>query len=244
MKVRREKFARRRYERSHFHDAPPMSDTCQTEHLSHRSQSHFSRQKDPGVSPARETLFMALARYLRASQAYPSTVQLATGAFVMAVGDASTQLAVEGGQTLDPNRIGCAAFFNGAISPVLHYWYQFLDRKFPGVSVRALAPKLIANQMVSSPILSPAFVAWSMVSEAWLAGELKDMRGCEEVGLRTYQRVRNDFSTIVSSSLCVWLPANAVNFALVPPHLRIAFMSTVACGWGGFLSFMAHRTIK
>ena len=131
---------------------------------------------------------MALARYLRASQAYPSTVQLATGAFVMAVGDASTQLAVEGGQTLDPNRIGCAAFFNGAISPVLHYWYQFLDRKFPGVSVRALAPKLIANQMVSSPI--------------------------------------------------------AVNFALVPSHLRIAFMSTVACGWGGFLSFMAHRTIK
>ena len=207
--------------------------------------SHSSdRQKDPGVSPARETLFMALARYLRASQAYPSTVQLATGAFVMAVGDASTQLAVEGGQTLDPNRIGCAAFFNGAISPVLHYWYQFLDRKFPGVSVRALAPKLIANQMVSSPILSPAFVAWSMVSEAWLAGELKDMRGCEEVGLRTYQRVRNDFSTIVSSSLCVWLPANAVNFALVPSHLRIAFMSTVACGWGGFLSFMAHRTIK
>ena len=71
--------------------------------------SHSSdRQKDPGVSPARETLFMALARYLRASQAYPSTVQLATGAFVMAVGDASTQLAVEGGQTLDPNRIGCA----------------------------------------------------------------------------------------------------------------------------------------
>ena len=189
-------------------------------------------------------MYNLAALYLRASQAYPSTVQLATGAFVMAVGDASTQLAVEGGQTLDPNRIGCAAFFNGAISPVLHSWYQLLDRTFPGVSVRALAPKLIANQMVSSPILSPAFVAWSMVSEAWLAGELKDMRGCEEVGLRTYQRVRNDFSTIVSSSLCVWLPANAVNFALVPPHLRIAFMSTVACCWGGFLSFMAHRTIK
>ena len=181
-----------------------------------------------------------MACYVRASKAYPSSVQLTTGAAVMSIGDAATQLAVER-HSLDMKRNATAAVFNGGVSPALFHWYGFLDRVWPGSSVRQLVPKLLMNQMVSSPLLSPAFVVWSSSVEALLDGRMSDARGRKEVMLQTFHRLRLDFARIVGTAFCVWLPANAVNFALVPPHLRIAFMSSVACGWGGFLSWMAHR---
>ena len=181
--------------------------------------------------------------YLAASQARPSTVQFATGAVVMAVGDAFTQAAVERRQTPDVKRNATAAVFNGGVSPVLYWWYGLLDRTWPGSTLRMLAPKLLCNQIISSTTLSPAFVVWSAYVEAMLAGELSDAPGREQVATALSARLQTEFARIVGSSFCVWLPANAINFVFVPPHLRIAFMSTVACGWGGFLSYIAHREL-
>mmetsp|Transcript_37306 Transcript_37306/g.120503 ORF Transcript_37306/g.120503 Transcript_37306/m.120503 type:complete len:194 (-) Transcript_37306:62-643(-) len=185
-----------------------------------------------------------LARYLRASQSRPVAVQFATGALVMAAGDATTQAAIERQVLFDPQRNATAAVFNGGVSPALYKWYGLLDRVWPGSALRQLTPKLLLNQAVSSSLISPSFLCWSSCVEAALAGRLTAASGRAKVASDTYQRLRVDVRRIVCTSFMLWLPANAINFVFVPPHLRVAFMSVVACGWGGFLSYVAHREME
>jgi hypothetical protein len=182
-----------------------------------------------------------LAAYLRASKAYPARVQMTTGAIVMAVGDGSVQIGIEHAQQLDTNRTSVAGAYNGMVGAVLFRWYNLLDGWFPGSAPRNLVRKVVLNQMVSSPIISPLYVVWSTCVEAVLNGHFSDPESRSEVGSALFARLRHDVPTIVGTSFCVWIPANTINFVFIPPHLRIAFMSAFACAWGGFLSYMTHR---
>lgn len=156
-----------------------------------------------------------LARYLRASQSRPVAVQFATGALVMAAGDATTQAAVERQALFDPQRNATAAVFNGGVSPALYKWYGLLDRVWPGSALRQLAPKLLLNQAVSSSLISPSFLCWSSCVEAALAGRLSAASGRAKVASDTYQRLRADVRRIVCTSFMLWLP-------VTPSHCRAA----------------------
>ncbi|PRD21761.1 UNVERIFIED_CONTAM: PXMP2/4 family protein 4 [Trichonephila clavipes] len=40
-----------------------------------------------------------------------------------------------------------------------HYWYQFLDRKFPGTTVRHVAKKLLLEMAIGPPVFFGFFLA-------------------------------------------------------------------------------------
>ena len=39
----------------------------------------------------------------------------------------------------------------------------------------------------------------------------------------------------------IWPLANAINFALVPPPLRVLFSNVISVGWNAFLSSSMNR---
>lgn len=41
----------------------------------------------------------------------------------------------------------------------------------------------------------------------------------------------------------VWVPAQAINFAVIPKHLTIPWMNAIGLAWNGVLSFM-HGSIE
>ena len=170
----------------------------------------------------RDCMASLLARYLRASQSRPVAVQFATGALVMAAGDATTQAAVERQALFDTQRNATAAVFNGGVSPALYKWYGLLDRVWPGSALRQLAPKLLLNQAVSSSLISPSFLCWSSCVEAALAGRLSAASGRAKVASDTYQRLRADVRRIVCSSFMLWLP-------VTPSHCRAALSREIFC---------------
>lgn len=53
---------------------------------------------------------------------------------------------------------------------------------------------------------------------------------------RALTHYRNEFGAQNASSLAFWVPVNYVTFALVPIHLRVAFVSVAAVGYVGVLS--------
>ena len=186
-------------------------------------------------------LRMLLARYESASKARPVAVQIATGSTVMAVGDTIAQLAVERRTSLDAKRVAVSSLFSGfIISPALYRLMVGVDRIFPGQQAGAVAKKAFAHQTICAPLLGPSFVVWSSMVEAALGGERFNV---EQAVTRTAARLRQDFANIWGASYAFWLPANALNYGLVPPHLRIAFNTMSACVYNTFLTWIAHRRV-
>ena len=48
------------------------------------------------------------------------------------------------------------------------------------------------------------------------------------------------FDTL-SALWCVWVPAQVINFAIIPKHLTIPWMNAIGLMWNGVLSFMHGR---
>ena len=184
-----------------------------------------------------------LKRYELASQHRPVTTQIATGACVMMCGDVTAQLAVEQ-HSLDLKRVLVSSAFSGfIISPALSRLMVMIDRLLPGQQPMQIAKKAFAHQTICAPLLGPSFIVWSSLVEALLAGRVRTQLERDEAVAHMYARLRQDFGNIWSASYSFWLPANAINYGLVPPHLRIAFNTTAACVYNTFLTWIAHRQI-
>lgn len=58
-----------------------------------------------------------------------------------------------------------------------------------------------------------------------------------------YEKVERGLApTFLAGS--IWIPANIVNFLLVPPPGRIAFINLVGLGWNTFLSYANQKDRK
>ena len=175
--------------------------------------------------------------YARLQRIAPKTTNFITGATVMAIGDAITQTAVEETEQLDKKRTTICSSFNATVSVPLSLWYAKADQLWPAnTGARTFVTKIIVNQILSSAVLSPGFLAWSNSLEALSSG-----RPASEARDVTLATLRREAPSLVATSFIFWLPTNSLMFMAVPQAYRVVFMSTVSVGWGGYCSYVAHR---
>ena len=161
---------------------------------------------------------------------FPTLASGITGYGVMAIGDGLVQTTVEASVgDFDTVRNVTSASFQGAAGMFMGRWWRFLDALIPGTTIT----KLALNQVALSCTLTPSFLIWSGTVEAPLHGVAVDWA---QLG----DRLRSELPTLLPTSFCFWLPFNSINFMVVPPHLRVAFISSVSVAWGGYLSFVSH----
>jgi protein Mpv17 len=101
---------------------------------------------------------------------------------------------------------------------------------------RTIMSKVAVNQIMMTPINSALFMTWTAHFEAYAAGRRDWAQVREELKPKLVEKV----PSLVLAANLVWIPVNAFNFAFVPAHLRIPFMSTVSVLWGAYLSFKTH----
>lgn len=175
-----------------------------------------------------------LSAYRRMASRAPTVTNFLTGAAVMAVGDASVQMHIEK-HDLDIRRLAVCSSFNAFISVPLALWYATLDRRWPGTTLGPMVRKVLVNQAFSSTLISPGFLVWSNALPV-----LCDGGGATAAKDASVQRLRSDGANAVRKSFMLWLPANTINFLLIPQVWRVAYMSCIGVGWGGYLSYRAH----
>jgi len=50
-----------------------------------------------------------------------------------------------------------------ALGPMGHYWYAFLDKRFPAATLAVVGKKIILDQLVAAPVLTVSFFTGSVL---------------------------------------------------------------------------------
>ncbi|KAB0796247.1 hypothetical protein PPYR_10308 [Photinus pyralis] len=111
--------------------------------------------------------------------------------------------------------------------PLLTVWYKWLDAKYIGTGLKIVGKKLLLDQFLLTPqIVWIFFTAMSI------------MEGKEDI----FEECRSKFVPTFQSSCLFWLPAQSVNFMLIPPTFRVVYIGLCSFGWVNILCYIKRQS--
>lgn len=113
-------------------------------------------------------------------------------------------------------------------SPILFNWYKWLDRTFPGTAGRIIVRKLLLDQFILTPPLLVIFYTGMSLME----GQQDLTEECQKKFVPTFAR-----------SCLFWLPAQTVNFLLIPPQFRVVYMGCASFLWVNILCYVKRQKL-
>ena len=112
-----------------------------------------------------------------------------------------------------------------------HFWLNFLARRFPGSTIKAVGSKLALNQAFANPLLYlPGVYVWN--------GKLYHQSSNQEIA----EKFQNEYANCVLRMWVLWIPSNVVMFALVPAPMQVPFISVVNLIWNTSLSLIYNSS--
>lgn len=162
------------------------------------------------------------------------------------------------GLPLDGVRTSTMAFWAGAVqAPFFLMLYRLYDRILP----TAITPYAVGSRVALSFVTTIPFTAaffgygtfvhhllYRQQTEKVCKEELdisdadeRDDSFWADVADQIQEKWSNDLGATLQTSASVWVPFNAINFSIVPPHLRPLSMMAMSASWNCYLSLVQHK---
>ncbi|KAJ9662436.1 hypothetical protein H2198_001325 [Neophaeococcomyces mojaviensis] len=165
--------------------------------------------------------------FSRMQRRRPLTVTIITSLTTYFLGDLLAQEI--GREPYDPTRT-IRMLFIGALASIPGYkWFLFLGSHFNYPStVLSITIKVLIQQFFFAPIFNTYFFGM----QAILAGASPSA---------VIERVKGTVPESVVSSAKFWPAVTALNFTVIPAHLRFAFSGVFAVVWQTYMSFLNRK---
>lgn len=124
---------------------------------------------------------------------------------------------------VDMAQVSRFAFLNVIfVAPILHYWYQIINRTVPGTSISRVLQRTFWDEFVFSPIHVPVF----------LAGLWK-LEGTPNENI--WKMTKSEVPSIIVAEWIMWVPTMLVTFRYVPVKFQVLVINVVGVVWQTFL---------
>ncbi|CAH1367455.1 hypothetical protein MTP99_008696 [Tenebrio molitor] len=127
----------------------------------------------------------------------------------------------------DTPTIGRYAIFGTTVQgPLLTVWYRWLDKKFVGTSAKVVVRKMLLDQFFMTPqILVIFYVAMSIMEKK------QDL----------FEECQHKFIPTFKTSCMFWLPAQCLNFSVIPSTFRVIYVGTCSFAWVNILCWIKRQ---
>ena len=171
------------------------------------------------------------ARYLELLETHPLSTKAITSGVISGAGDWTCQTIYnEKGESINWDRFAKFSLLGAVlVGPTLHVWYGALGRMLPAPGTVGAVQRLVADQFIFAPTFIPVFISCLMTLDGQMA--------------QIVDKLKADWFEAVKGNWALWIPAQFINFRLVPPRLQVLFANVVGVAWNVYLSLVSHREV-
>ncbi|CAM6129647.1 unnamed protein product [Calypogeia fissa] len=171
-----------------------------------------------------------LSWYLGLLDTNPILTKAVTSAVLTLIGDVFCQYYLEKAEKLDGKRVAVMTFLGFAlVGPTLHFWYSTLSKLVKVGGPAGVGIRLALDQFLFSPTFIATFIGCLMTLE----GNPTQIKA----------KLKQDWWSAVLVNWQIWIPAQIINFWLVPLKLQVAFANFTALFWNAYLSWKSHLQV-
>lgn len=114
------------------------------------------------------------------------------------------------------------------VAPVLHHWYNFINRAVPGTSFSRVLQRTFYDEFVFSPIYIPSFL-----------GMLWKLEGSTNEDI--WKMIKSECPSIIVAEWSMWIPTMIATFRYVPVKFQVLVINVVGVVWNTFLAYAANN---
>jgi hypothetical protein len=119
---------------------------------------------------------------------------------------------------VDWDKVGRFAFLNVVfVAPVLHHWYQFIDKAVPGTSLFKVLQRTCWDEFVFTPCYLPVFLTALWTLEGSPPDKIKNM-------------LYHELGQIIVAEWIVWVPTMFLTFRFAPVKFQVLVINLVGVG--------------
>ena len=100
----------------------------------------------------------------------------------------------------------------------------------PGMGVVPTVQRVVVDQFCFAPLFIPTFVSVLTILEG------------HTNPATIFEKVQAGWWPALKGNWVIWIPAQAVNFSIVPPQFQVLFANVVGLAFNCYLSFVVHST--
>lgn len=127
----------------------------------------------------------------------------------------------------DRTRTSHMAVSGMTVGVICHYWYQILDARLPGRSIKMVMKKIVLDQLICSPIYISAFFVTLGILEK---------KSKEEI----FEEMKQKAWKLYAAEWMIWPVAQFVNFYWLPLKYRIFYDNIISLGYDVYTSQVKH----
>lgn len=128
----------------------------------------------------------------------------------------------------DPARTKNMALTGLPVGVLCHFWYNFLDQRMPGRTLRRVVQKVVIDQILFSPIcISVFFITLGVLEHSKVSRVKKEI---VQKGWMLY-----------AAEWMIWPPAQVINFYWLPTRYRVLYDNTISLGYDVYTSYIKHE---
>ena len=114
--------------------------------------------------------------------------------------------------------------------PLSHYWYIWLDKTFVGTGLKTITKKIIADQLLFSPLYIVGFLC--------VLAALEHKQTSKTLSEQMKTDIKKHAPDLYTAECLVWPPAQLVNFCFVPLKYRVLFDNVISIVVDAYYSYV------